>query len=155
MRNLHEIRTVRCAQCGKLRQDANHWFVVAVEQGRFYCMPLGTASWSSHCSLHLEHRLKVDQQPACGQHCAQKLFERYLAAEAMLNITNRMMGFGPTIQILLEAVYNNNQFNVLLYNAMASKLNFATKQEDFIVPELDFEAFANAAGQVIDIYSGE
>lgn len=77
------------------------------------------------------------------------------ASGTQLNITNQMMGFAPAIQILLEAVYNNNQFNVLLYNAIASKLNFATKQEDFIIPELDFEAFANAAGQVIDIYSGE
>jgi hypothetical protein len=77
------------------------------------------------------------------------------ASGAQLNITNQLMGFAPTVQILLESVYNNNQFNVLLYNAMASKLNFATKQEDFIVPELDFEAFANAAGQVIDIYSSE
>jgi hypothetical protein len=77
------------------------------------------------------------------------------ASGTQLNITNQLMGFAPTVQILLEAVYNSNQFNVLLYNAMASKLNFATKQEDFIIPELDFEAFANAAGQVIDIYSSE
>ena len=77
------------------------------------------------------------------------------ASGTQLNITNQLMGFAPTIQVLLESVYNNNQFNVLLYNAMASKLNFATKQEDFIVPELDFEAFAHAAGQVIDIYSSE
>jgi hypothetical protein len=77
------------------------------------------------------------------------------ASGTQLNITNQMMGFAPTIQVLLESVYNNNQFNVLLYNAIASKLNFATKQEDFIVPEMDFEAFANAAGQVIDVYSSE
>jgi hypothetical protein len=38
---------------------------------------------------------------------------------------------------------------------VASKLTFATKQEDFIIPEFDFEAFANAAGQVIDMYSNE
>jgi hypothetical protein len=72
-----------------------------------------------------------------------------------LNITNQLMGFAPTIQVLLESSYNGNQFNVLLYNAIASKLAFATKQEDFIIPEMDFEAFANAAGQVIDIYSSE
>jgi hypothetical protein len=65
------------------------------------------------------------------------------------------MGFAPTIQVLLENVYNGNQFNVLLYSVVASKLTFATKQEDFIIPEFDFEAFANAAGQVIDMYSNE
>jgi len=72
-----------------------------------------------------------------------------------LNITNQLMGFAPTIQVLLETVYNTNQFSVLLYSVVASKLSFTTKQEDFIIPEFDFEAFANAAGQVIDIYSNE
>jgi hypothetical protein len=72
-----------------------------------------------------------------------------------LNITSQLMGFAPTIQVLLETVYNTNQFSVLLYSAVCSKLTIATKQEDFIIPEFDFEAFANAAGQVIDIYSNE
>lgn len=77
------------------------------------------------------------------------------ATGVQANIKNQLMGFAPTIQVLLETVYNNNQFSVLLYAAVASKLTFATKQEDFIVPEFDFEAFANAAGQIIDIYSNE
>jgi hypothetical protein len=68
---------------------------------------------------------------------------------------SQLMGFAPTIQVLLETVYNANQFSVLLYSVVASKLAFATKQEDFIIPEFDFEAFANAAGQVIDMYSNE
>lgn len=77
------------------------------------------------------------------------------AVGTQLNISNQLMGFAPTIQVLLETVYNANQFSVLLYSVVASKLSFATKQEDFIVPEFDFEAFANAAGQIIDIYSNE
>ncbi len=77
------------------------------------------------------------------------------AAGTQLNITNQLMGFAPTIQVLLETVYNTNQFSVLLYSVVASKLSFTTKQEDFIIPEFDFEAFANASGQVIDIYSNE
>jgi len=77
------------------------------------------------------------------------------ASGTQLNIKNQLMGFAPTIQVLLETVYNSNQFSVLLYSVVASKLSFATKQEDFIIPEFDFEAFANAAGQVIDIYSNE
>ena len=72
-----------------------------------------------------------------------------------LNITNQLMGFAPVIQVLLETVYNSGQFSVLIYAAVASKLSFATKQEDFIIPEFDFEAFANAAGQIIDMQSNE
>ena len=77
------------------------------------------------------------------------------ASGVQVNITNQLMGFAPTIQVLLETVYNLNQFSVLLYSCVASKLSFTTKQEDFIIPEFDFEAFANASGQVIDIYSNE
>ena len=77
------------------------------------------------------------------------------ATGTQLNITNQLMGFAPTIQVLLQTAYNANQFSVLLYSVVASKLSFATKQEDFIIPEFDFEAFANAAGQVIDMYSNE
>ena len=33
------------------------------------------------------------------------------------------MGFAPTIQVLLENVYNANQFSVLLYSVVASKLS--------------------------------
>lgn len=79
---------------------------------------------------------------------------------AQLNITNQLMGFAPTIQVTLAELYNDtsgapNQFTVLLYAVLASKLTFATKQEDFLIPEFDFEAFANPAGKVIDIYSSE
>ena len=79
----------------------------------------------------------------------------FASGGTQLNITNQVMGFAPTIQVLLSDIYNANQFSVLLYAAVASKLSFSTKQEDFIIPEFDFEAFANSAGQVIDIYSSE
>ena len=73
-----------------------------------------------------------------------------------LNITSQLMGFAPTIQILLETVYNSNQFSVLLYSAICSKLTIATKQEDFIIPEFDFEASRQCGRpSVIDIYSNE
>jgi hypothetical protein len=77
------------------------------------------------------------------------------ATGTQMNITNQLMGFAPTIQMLLQTQYNNNQFSVMLYSVLASKLTIATKQEDFIIPEFDFEAFANASGQVIDVYSSE
>jgi phage FluMu protein Com len=71
MNSLHEVKTVRCAQCGRLKLDAAFWFVANEEHGTFRCEPLG------------ERKSKRRQEPACGQHCAQKLFERYLAAETM------------------------------------------------------------------------
>lgn len=77
------------------------------------------------------------------------------ATGVQLNLTNQLMGFAPTFQVTLNINYNNSQCTLLLYACVASKLMFNTKQDDFIIPELDFEAFANPAGKVIDIYSSE
>ena len=69
-RNPHVITTVKCAApgCTNVRREANHWFVVAVEQQRFTCRPFASAA-----------PLRLADEPVCGQACAQKLFEKYLA----------------------------------------------------------------------------
>ncbi len=86
MSNPHEIRTVKCAHCGTVRQAANHWFVATVEGGSFRCRPLAPlalAVGASGGSPSAGQRLKTGEEPACGQQCAQKLFERYLAGETI------------------------------------------------------------------------
>lgn len=47
------------------------------------------------------------------------------------------------------------QFSVLLYNCVAEKLALGTKLEDFVVPEMDFQCLANAAGQVCQFNFGD
>jgi hypothetical protein len=47
------------------------------------------------------------------------------------------------------------QFSLLLYNCVADKLSFGTKLEDFTMPELDFQCFANSAGQVCQLNFGD
>ena len=81
---------------------------------------------------------------------------RYTSATGVqLNIRQQLMGFAPTFQILLNEQYAAKQANLLLYSCVAEKLSWATKDEDFLVPEFDFEAFANAGGQVMDLYLAE
>jgi len=77
------------------------------------------------------------------------------AAGVQLNIRQQLMGFAPTFQILLNEQYAGKQANLLLYSCVAEKLTWATKNEDFLVPEFDFEAFSNAGGQVMDLYLAE
>lgn len=77
------------------------------------------------------------------------------ATGVKVNITNQLMGFAPVFQAVLAINFNTVQTNLVLYACVASKLMFATKQDDFIVPEFDWEAFANASGQVLDLYSAE
>ena len=47
------------------------------------------------------------------------------------------------------------QFSLLLYNCVAEKLALGTKLEDFVMPELDFQCFANSAGQVCQLNFGD
>jgi len=54
-----------------------------------------------------------------------------------------------------DPTVSNRQFSVLLYNCIAQKLSFGTKIEDFIMPEFDFQIFANSAGQVMNFNFGD
>jgi len=61
---------VHCAgpNCAAVRKEVNHWFVVSIVNGRFTAEPFD--SWGE---------LGPHDRPACGQQCAQKLFEQYLS----------------------------------------------------------------------------
>lgn len=62
-----DVKTVRCAGCGKLREQANHWFLISTDFG-FYCYPFDIVA-----------RKRTDVA-VCGQACAQKEFERWMTA---------------------------------------------------------------------------
>jgi len=67
-------------------------------------------------------------------------------------VSNQLLGTQPVFQVALETNYSapgGVKKAVLTLNAcVSSKLAFATKQDDFSVPELDFDAFADAAGNI-------
>jgi len=66
-------------------------------------------------------------------------------------ISNNLMGVAPTFQIDFYQTNPNvsgAQWSLRLYACMASKLSMASKNSDFIIPELDFEAFANSSNMV-------
>lgn len=72
-RNPHLVITVKCAApgCANVRREANHWFVITTEQQHFICRPYLSAT-----------SLRLADEPVCGQACAQKLLERFLAKRA-------------------------------------------------------------------------
>ena len=65
-----------------------------------------------------------------------------------LALTNPMLGVTPTFQLWYYTSTNSVPLNVQLYSCVADKLSFAFKLEDFMMPELSFSCFANAAGNV-------
>lgn len=74
------------------------------------------------------------------------------AAGPTNNITyaNQLMGSAPVFSLVLNVPFN--QFGTALtykfFNCLSTKLTMDFKNEDFTVPQFDFEAYANAAGSV-------
>lgn len=64
-------------------------------------------------------------------------------------LANPLLGATPTFQAQLYTSFQGKPVNVKLFNCVSSKLSFATKLEDFVIPELDFDIFANPAGNVL------
>lgn len=81
---------------------------------------------------------------------------RYTTAVApgkVLTLTNQLLGVQPTFSAVLNTQFTHadgvtRQLNLKLNSCMSSKLSIATKLEDFIVPDFDFNAFADAAGNI-------
>lgn len=74
----------------------------------------------------------------------------YIAANTgqKITITNQLMGSAPYFSATLTEAYDGKKLTVVLNKCVASKLTMATKLEDFMIPEFDFEAMADAAGNV-------
>lgn len=69
-------------------------------------------------------------------------------------IANKAMGTAPTFQVDFYQTNPNvagAQWSLRLYNCVSTKLSVASKMQDFIIPELDFEAIANAANAIGEI----
>lgn len=70
-------------------------------------------------------------------------------------VINTPMGTAPTFMVVLSNPYQGNNLFLRLYSCTATKLALAFKNEDFTVPEFDFEAFANAAGKVYQLSTSQ
>jgi hypothetical protein len=67
-------------------------------------------------------------------------------------ITNVAMGTTPTFMAVLYAFYGANQWVLKLNKCVSTKLAWATKLEDFTVPELDFSAFDDGTFNIGTLY---
>lgn len=70
-----------------------------------------------------------------------------------LTVTNQLQGFGPVFELYLDQPYQGAN-GVHLYACRSSKLGLPLKRAGYQVAEFDFEAYANAAGNVIDFFQG-
>ena len=63
-------------------------------------------------------------------------------------ITNQIMGYAPTFAALLHMSFQGKPFTLKLNQCVSSKFSLPLKNDDFAVPEFDFSAFADGAGNI-------
>jgi hypothetical protein len=114
---------------------------------------------------------RVASAPAAGQYTVAAGVYTFAAADSnppvyvtyrhsvsggsgrVITINNNLMGIQPTFSATMATSFTHGdgvtrQLALKLNACVASKFSFATKQEDFVVPDFDFGAFADAAGVV-------
>jgi hypothetical protein len=118
--------------------------------------------------------LAVSSSPAQGQYTVAAGVYTFAAADEGANvlisytytsttagqylaISNPLIGPTSTFSATLFATdpTTNVQFSVTLLQCVASKFSFDTSIEDFSKPDFEFQAFANAAGQVMTFNFGD
>lgn len=65
-----------------------------------------------------------------------------------ITLPNRLMGPAPQFRADLLIPYGASQFVFTLGACSTAKFSFATKMDDFMMPELDFMAFADPLGNI-------
>jgi hypothetical protein len=109
---------------------------------------------------------KVISAPTTGQYSAAagvytfaaadtggvvRISYQYTAASTVMKkmtISNVLMGNAPQFQVDLLTQYGGKQFVMTLPANIGSKFSYATKLDDFTVPEFDFASFADSLGNV-------
>jgi len=65
---------------------------------------------------------------------------------------NPFMGNTPRFQATLFQPFEGNQVVLVLNQCVASRLTFPTRIDDYVIADLDFDAFADNAGNVFSWY---
>jgi hypothetical protein len=67
---------------------------------------------------------------------------------SQIAIGNALMGAIPTFQAVLNGTFKNKVITLTLYACVANKLTLPLKQDDYMMPEFDFQAQDNGSGSV-------
>jgi hypothetical protein len=109
---------------------------------------------------------RVASAPATGQYTVAAGVYVFAAADAALivyinyeysytstlaknfTVVNQAMGYAPTFMCVLNSQYNGGSIHLRFPACISNKLSLALKNDDFTIPELDIDAFADASGNV-------
>jgi hypothetical protein len=77
---------------------------------------------------------------------------QYTATSTTANkstVVNLPMGYAPSFRCDLSLPFQGKNLILSAPNAISSKLTLSPKNDDFTIPEFDFECFADASGNVL------
>lgn len=71
-----------------------------------------------------------------------------LATAKQFSLNNQAMGYAPQFMCVLSNQFNGGNMHMRFPACIASKLSMPLKNDDFIIPEFDVDAFADASGNI-------
>lgn len=115
---------------------------------------------------------KVASGPTTGQYSVSAGVYTFAAADTLLGVlisytytasgsgqsftmTNPLLGTTPSFACAFYTTFQSKPFNIIFNNCVAGKLGLATKLEDFTLPNFEASAYADAAGNVFTMSTGE
>lgn len=76
---------------------------------------------------------------------------RYTASvtgSSKVTVANLLMGYAPSLQLDLSVSYAGKSFTIRLPGALPSKWTWNFKNDDWVIPEYDFECFTDSLGNI-------
>jgi hypothetical protein len=70
------------------------------------------------------------------------------ASAQVIQITNQQMGYAPMFKAALDLSYQGKSMTLVLNRCSSSKLSLPFKADDFVVPDFDFSAMEDDAGNI-------
>lgn len=84
------------------------------------------------------------------------LFYTYTATTGVnIDLNNVLMGAAPVFQLVVFNTYRGKQKGYKLWAVVFPKLTLGDKQDDYSEVDLDFQAFSDSLGNVINLYTAE
>ena len=72
---------------------------------------------------------------------------------ATVTLANQFMGYAPEFRALLYNIFRSKYFALELFNCTASEISVPTKQEDFWIVDINFDACCDSSGNLGKIYA--
>ncbi len=155
---------------------ANISVIVANETGTIPTTPYqvtvtGSATFTADLgvvfALTGDELIKVASGPTTGQYSVSAGVYTFAAADTGLGVLisytmtatggrtlpviNHIQGYGPVFELYLSQPYQGTN-GIRLYRCRASKMSAPMKRDGYLISDFEFEAYASAAGKVMDWY---